>query len=103
MDPEQNTSNTPQFQVTPPKRRPMIFWYVLIGLVVVVALITAILSIGGSKKDNTSENAPSSLSSAEKTFYEVLANAAQQPRMHVVMYREPFTTKDNADAGTNPE
>lgn len=64
---------------------------ILAGAAIAVALIF------GAKKSN----APADSSGAETTLYAALANAAQQQKIRVAMYRETFAAKADADARKN--
>lgn len=73
-------------------------------MLIVLAVAVIIIGVGGAlllaaRKPSTGTDSGSS--AAEAKLYSALANAAQQQKIRVAMYRETFATKDDADARKN--
>lgn len=96
MDGEQPTPvDIPQ---TPPSRNRTGLWVALgVGMVVILGLGFFLLNKNGDS-DKSSGTAPSA---AASQLYDVLGNAAKQPRLHVGMYRATYANKADADAKQN--
>ncbi len=81
-----------------PKRNRPLLWGIIGGALVIVAVLI-FLVVG--KKDSPDQSGSKASSADASQLYDMLGNAAGQPKIRVGMYRETYANKADADAKQN--